>query len=252
MSIFLTGDTHGDFTRFKSKAVKDLSLTKDDFMIICGDFGGVWSDTPEQKHWLDWLNERPFTTLFISGNHENFDLLDALPVERWNGGMVQRVRPGILHLLRGQRYEIGERTFFTMGGAGSRILRILKPNDPLLRVKSEWFSFRKAQFWIEHVNWFRQELPGESEYQTARKTLDECGWSVDYIITHCAPTSIQNMLDLREAQEKGSYLPNRLTDFLDELVKRARFQYWFLGHYHGDAVINDKYVILYEKMIRLD
>lgn len=36
--------------------------------------------------WRSWLNDRPFTTLFVDGNHENFDLLNAYPVENWHGG----------------------------------------------------------------------------------------------------------------------------------------------------------------------
>ena len=120
MSIFITGDTHAGFRRFRKKTFpQQAGLTKDDYVIICGDFGGVWDGTPRERNWLDWLEAKPFTTLFVSGNHENYDLLSALPVETWNGGKVQRVRPSVVHLMRGQVYEIGGRRFFTMGGASS-------------------------------------------------------------------------------------------------------------------------------------
>ena len=49
-------------------------MTKEDYVIICGDFGGVWNkevENKEEKHLLDWLEEKPFTTLFVDGNHEN-------------------------------------------------------------------------------------------------------------------------------------------------------------------------------------
>ena len=251
MSVYMTGDTHGDFSRFQADAFRQ-SVQQDDYVIICGDFGGVWDGGAEEARQLDWLNQQPFFTLFVSGNHENFDLLSAYPKEQWHGGSVQRIRPRVLHLLRGQAFDLCGKKFFTMGGASSRLLRILQPNDPLLRIKGGWFSFRKAQYWIEHVNWFRQEVPDEEEYRTARETLERCHWSVDYIVTHCAPTSIQNLLDLREAQAMGSYLPNKLTDFLDEIASRCTFQYWFLGHYHGDAAVKDKFLILYDHILKLE
>ena len=42
MAIFITGDTHGDFARFKKgNFPEQAELTKEDYVIICGDFGGV-------------------------------------------------------------------------------------------------------------------------------------------------------------------------------------------------------------------
>ena len=66
MAIYITGDTHGDFTRFKEELFPEqANMTKDDYVMICGDFGGVWDGSEEEQRWLDWLEERPFTTLFI-------------------------------------------------------------------------------------------------------------------------------------------------------------------------------------------
>lgn len=103
--IFITGDCHGDFSRFGTKQFPEQKkLGRDDCIIICGDFGGVWDNSPRENYWLDWLNDKPWTTLWVDGNHENYEMLKALPVEVWHGGKVQRVRPNILHLMRGQIY----------------------------------------------------------------------------------------------------------------------------------------------------
>ncbi len=41
--IYITGDTHSDYTRFtENKFPIQAEMTKDDYVIICGDFGGVW------------------------------------------------------------------------------------------------------------------------------------------------------------------------------------------------------------------
>lgn len=73
-------------------------MAREDYVIICGDFGGVWLSDTEEERKMDWLEGRSFTTLFIDGNHENFDQLNAFPVEEWRGEKVHKVRPHIFHL----------------------------------------------------------------------------------------------------------------------------------------------------------
>ena len=43
--IYITGDTHADFRRFTKKQRNRLpfELTENDMVIICGDFGLLWS-----------------------------------------------------------------------------------------------------------------------------------------------------------------------------------------------------------------
>ena len=97
MAIYVTGDTHGSssgsyygvdgFMRRLNTMFfpKQRDLTKDDYVVICGDFGGVWSykgETKEEKYSLDWLESKPFTTLFVPGNHENYDRLTGIPDEK--------------------------------------------------------------------------------------------------------------------------------------------------------------------------
>ena len=92
MAIFITGDTHGDFSRLLPAAFHEQrDLTKDDCLIICGDFGGVWDGNDTEQRWLDWLEARSFTTLFVSGNHENYDMIGEYPLEEWHGGKARHI-----------------------------------------------------------------------------------------------------------------------------------------------------------------
>ncbi|MBQ9616883.1 MAG: metallophosphatase family protein [Oscillibacter sp.] len=252
MAVYLTGDTHRDFSRFQEDAFPEQSeLQKSDYVLICGDFGGVWDGSPEENDLLDWLDARPFTTLFVSGNHENYALLSGCPVEEWHGGLTRRVRPSIRLLQRGQIFDLDGKRFFTMGGASSREIPILERADPLFSVRRKWHEYRKNVYWIRGETWFPEEMPNEDEYRAARENLDRAGWAVDYVVTHCAPTSIQNLFDLTEAQSTGSYLVNRLTDFLDEIAQQCTFDCWFFGHYHGNYVIENRYILLYDRIIQL-
>lgn len=88
MSVYATGDCHGTFHRFGCEYFPEqANMTRDDFVIICGDFGGLWENSNEESYRLDWLSDKPWTTLWVDGNHENYALLADLPTEMWHGGV---------------------------------------------------------------------------------------------------------------------------------------------------------------------
>ena len=221
--IYVTGDTHGNFRRFQPEYFPEQAgLTKNDVVIIAGDFGGVWFGDSRDDETLDWLERLPFTLAFVCGNHENYDALERYPVAEWHGGKVHRVRPHVLHLMRGQVFELESYRFFTMGGA--------KSHDTNHR--------------INHISWWRQELPSDEEYSEALQNLERYNWQVDYIITHCAPTSIALMGSRHNEAD-------RLTDFLQEVRERARYHYWLFGHYHDNKAIDEKHILLWEQIVRI-
>ncbi len=248
MEVFITGDTHGNFRRFLPEFFYEQEwLNKEDILLIAGDFGGVWYGDDRDSNGLDFLEQRPFTTAFVSGNHENYDALRAYPPEEWHGGKVRRIRPSVLLLERGQVFELGGKRIFAMGGASGHDIRdgILEPDDPLFLERFQTPNAQGAPFRVNHRSWWKEELPSEAEYREARTNLEKAGWAVDYIIPHCAPAIIQNAL-LREFST-----PDALTDFLEEVCRQCRFKYHFFGHCHSNLVLQQKYVLLYEQILRL-
>ena len=69
--IYITGDTHGEISRFsENEVIKNLN--SDDYLIICGDFGFIFSQNNTitaqiENENLDYISSLPFTTLFIDG-----------------------------------------------------------------------------------------------------------------------------------------------------------------------------------------
>lgn len=54
--IFVTGDCHGNFERFKPEYFPEQAqMTKRDIVICAGDFGGVWFGDGRDEAALDWL-----------------------------------------------------------------------------------------------------------------------------------------------------------------------------------------------------
>ena len=173
MAIYVTGDVHGRAEYGSSRfAFKNWplgrTLTRDDAVIVAGDFGFVWDGSNAEKYWLDWFESKPWTTCFVDGNHENHRMLAELPVREWSGGLVHEARPHVLHLMRGEVFDIGGLTVLAMGGAAS--------NDRQCR--------------REGRSWWPEEMPSEEEMERCRASLDLVGWKVDYVVTHEAPAAL--------------------------------------------------------------
>ena len=227
--IFITGDTHGeiDIRKFNSrKFPEQKKLTKSDFMIVAGDFGLIWDGSNEFKYWLNWLSEKSFTTLFIDGNHENFELLNSYPVINWKGGKAHQITDSVIHLMRGQIFVIDKLKFFTFGGA-----------------KSSDKEFRK-----EGVSWWKEEMPSQEEYVEGLRNLEINNWIVDYVITHTCPVEVQDILIKRFYKNLEVTELNR---YLFEIDSKTNYKHWYFGHNHLDENLTDKHTILYNKIIRL-
>ena len=245
--IFITGDCHAAYTKLGYKMFPEgRNLTKDDYVIICGDFG-LWDESVEMNYWLNWLEAKPFTTLWVDGNHENFDLINRFSVEKWIGGKVHFIRPSVIHLMRGQIFTIAGKTFFTFGGARSHDIRdgILELDDPMLKVKERELRRRGAMFRINHYSWWREEMPSDEERAEGWHTLEEANWQVDYIITHCcAGTTLSE-------RSGGFYKDDEQTAFFSKIKEKCAFKHWFFGHYHVNENWSDKETCLYDQIIEL-
>ena len=222
--IFVTGDTHLgiDISKLNSKNFpQGCHFTKDDYVIICGDCGLTWDKSRETQYWVIWISNKPWTTLCIDGNHENFDELYSIPCEKKFGGNVRRVSDSIFYLNRGEVFELCGKTFFTMGGADS--------------IDKAWRTPGKS--------WWKEEMPNFEEMEYAMDTLEKKGWIVDFVLTHSAPSNILYQIN---PMFKRDYL----SDFLYEVYKKLHYKEWYFGHYHVDADF-DKHHCLYNDIVRI-
>lgn len=248
--IYCTGDTHGNWNRFSTDIFPEQKeMTRDDFVIICGDFG-LWADTKEEKYWLDWLNDKPFTTLFIDGNHENFTRLNnEFEVVGFHGGKAHKVRDNIYHLIRGYVFDICDKKIFTFGGAKSHDIDdgIIDPANFKTKkdFQEEYKHWVKAGkiFRVNNVSWWKEEMPTAEEMAFGLKTLAAHNFKVDFIITHCCPQQVVSMFSPYKADE--------LTEYFDAVAEKTKFKKWFFGHYHDNRQIMCDYVMLYEQIIRI-
>ena len=245
--IIVTGDIHGNpFQRLNLENFPEgKTFTKEDYVIILGDFGLVWDDSAMEHSCLNWLENKPWTTLFIDGNHENYDLLNKFPIEEWGGGRVQKIRSSVIHLLRGEVYDIGGYKFLAMGGARSHDIQdgVLEVGDPRIKI---WKKDDFKLFRINHISWWEEEIPNEEERKNALKNLAENDYKVDYILTHEAPSSDVVLMD------HLLYHPDEYSRWLEmEIRQKVKYKKWFFGHYHLNLDVNEKETCLFERRIRI-
>ena len=98
-----------------------------------------------------------------------------------------------------------------------------------------------ARFRVLGYSWWPEEMPSGAEYAEAEANLERAGWRVDHILTHCAPSGILPQID-------RGYRPDALTDFLETVRQRCRFSAWYLGHYHREMALEQKYFPRWERI----
>lgn len=210
--IYITGDTHGELDPFLNRLAR-YDLTPNDTVIVCGDFGFVWGD-PYHNAMLKELSKQNYTICFVDGNHENYEFLNLHPVEEnWHGGRIHRVEQNVIHLMRGQIYELEGKSFFTFGGAYSRDKHMRRRN----------------------ISWWEEELPNNDDYKTASTNLNRVDYSVDYVLTHQIPTSI--IYAINHTPDPHDI---ELTGFFDYLYRNGlTFKKWFAGHWHINRTLDE-------------
>ena len=232
--IYVTGDTHRKIdNRFSEKPL--TKLTEKDYLIILGDFGGVWYDDESDNLFLSYFEKQKYTTLFIDGNHENHKKLNDFPVEVWNNGKIHKIKNNIFHLMRGQIFNIDGYKIFTFGGAYSI--------DKNMRT--------------EFIDWWKEEEGNYEEMNEAFDNLEKENNQVDFILTHAGPASkLKNFFNYFGMK----FTSSSTEKFLDEINNKVKFQHWFCGHYHENVNLgwfskekdDGKITILYNKIININ
>ena len=211
--IYITGDTHGLINIEKLYTFSSTrQLTARDYVIIAGDFGAIW-DIKTIEYFISIYNSFPFITLFVDGNHENFDFLYSFPEEEWNGGKIHRISNKIIHLIRGEVFTIDGLKVLAMGGA-----------------ESDDKAFRK-----KHLTWWPQETITKTEIEKALKnSINE--EKIDCIISHTCPKSYipKEIMDMRPTKQE--YISE---EHLDSIANYTNFTKWYFGHWHIDKEINN-------------
>lgn len=229
--VFLTGDTHGSFSRVISFC-KEHHLTADDALIILGDVGLNYYGDPRDNHGKTKLAALPCTFFCIHGNHE------ARPTPKtgyrqttYRGGKVwvQDIHPNILFAIDGEVFNFAGKECIVIGGAYSV--------DKYYRLARGW-------------HWFEDEQPSPEIRRKVEGVLDKRGWKVDVVLSHTCPAQYEPievflpMIDQRKVDKSTE-------EWLGKIEERLTYDKWFCGHYHTSKSI-DKLRFMFEDFLELE
>jgi len=270
--VFRFGDLHGDSNseyQFLNKTnfPEQKELTKNDVFIQLGDFGYVWyypkslEGYKKDIHKLNEIADKNFTTLVIPGNHENYDIINALPIiEKW-GGKVYELKlksNSIFFAVRGEIYTINNKKFFTFSGAttSSKENRFsFQEYESGERVKKKKFRYgelKKVVFEkvkLKEISFWPQELSTLNERVNALDNLKRNDFKVDYILTHTPPNFVVQEILTKTELNKGKFTCSTAL-FLDKVANQTNFKEWFYGHLHFNEIYEKdgkKYFCHYKK-----
>jgi hypothetical protein len=253
--IYITGDTHREFERLSLyNFPQQTELTRNDYLIICGDFSGVWSylfETKSEKELLDSFTLLRYTILFVDGNHENHTRLKEYPRVKFHGGMAHKIRQNVYHLMRGYVFDFDGKKFFTFGGAQSHDIQdgILRREnyELLIDMLNDYKALTNQGKYVRmnEISWWKEELPNSAEMKRGIENLKKVDFKVDFVITHCPPREICKWC--------GYYDSDKLLDYFDKLLDMGlKFDEWWSGHLHRNEYnLFSKYNIIFKEIVRI-
>lgn len=215
--IYITGDTHGDINDLLSRKINKIK--KGDKLIICGDFGFLWDNSPQEQKNLQKLSKKNFDILFVEGAHENFEMIHSCKEVDLYRGRGYKIAKNIYCMKRGEVYEIESKRIFTLGGGAD-----IEPLDD---------SYMESP-----------SMPSDDEYLQSVNNLDKYHRDVDIIITHEAPASVKRLIN-------RSAVVNELNLFLDTVLHNTRFRNWFFGSLHADRQISSNMYCTWHEVYRI-
>lgn len=222
--IYVTGDVHGDLSRFGDKRLRKLK--KGDSLIICGDFGLIWDGSDKEKKILKRLGKRKYNILFLPGAHENFEELEKYEYEQWKGGMTRRISGNLRCLASGSIFCIDDKDIFVFGGGRGEKNGGEAPCSEEIRLK--------------------YEVPDKEIMENADLLLKERGNKVDYVLSYSPPLSIAEFLVGSEAESDTPSV------YLEGKKGELEFKRWFFGKYHITKLIPPRYMGVFDEVITAD
>lgn len=227
---YITGDTHGDFTRIE-RFCERFHPTRDDVMIILGDAGFNYYGGKRDQRVKQRMAEMSITIFSIHGNHEmRPGKIPSYHLQQWHGGMVfvEDAYPSLLFAVDGEVFDMGGLQTIAIGGAYSV--------DKYYRLMNGW-------------NWWPDEQPTPEMKKGIEKCLDYQHWKVDVVLSHTVPLKYEPV-EVFLPQIDQSQVDKSTETWLDSIEDLLAYRHWYAGHYHTEKEI-DRLTLLFESIREL-
>ena len=253
--IILTGDCHGNLTqRFSYRSNPCLkNLTEKDYVIVLGDFGVPWfnpelefydlwtkPDSNKEEHYLlKFLNDKPWTTIVLMGNHDNYDLVEHMPLVEFHGANVRhcvyqnKLYHKIYYVETPQIMTLDGIEFMMIPGADSHDTDyIFDYDDPNVKKYIKHINHENYKhgtdttYRVNHFSWWEHERVNEELVNDLIKNTT----NVDYILSHEPPAAVY--AQWKAPGTPGRLVPSKSSEILENVRRSVNYKQWFHGHLH--------------------
>ena len=225
--IYITGDTHGDFSRierFCDMVRPDVS----DTMIILGDAGFNYYGGERDRNTKLAMSRLPITIFSIHGNHEaRPETIPSYHAIDWRGGKVyiEDDYPNLLFAMDGEVYDLDGTRTIVIGGAYSVDKR-----------------YRQTMGW----NWWADEQPSAETKARVERVLAARDWKIDAVLSHTVPLKYEPVEAFMSCIDQSKV--DKTTEiWLDGIEDRLTYKRWYAGHYHTEKSI-DRMTLMFESI----
>lgn len=228
--IFITGDTHGSYSRIVRFCEDIGSLNEKDIMIVLGDTGlNYYGDGRDEKKKNKVSAKVPVTMFFIHGNHDlRPQTIKTYHQKNWRGGVVfyEEARPNLLFAKDGEIFDFQGKRTLAIGGAYSI--------DKEFRLQNGYL-------------WFADEQPSPQIKEFTEMQLQKVNWRIDTVLSHTCPLRYEPREAFFDSVNQNEV--DKSTEvWLDSLENRLTYRRWFCGHFHIDKKI-DKVQFLFKDIV---
>lgn len=223
--IYITGDTHREFTRILFLTYQNQTSV-DDIIIILGDAGINYYDKETDDSLKRQLAQEPITFFCIHGNHEKRpQTISTYKEKEFKEGIVyyEEEFPNLLFAKDGEIYNFNNQKVLVVGGAYSV--------DKELR----------QQF---NYGWWPDEQPNEEIKEKVLKAIKNN--KVDIILSHTCPYKYLPYEVFLSGIDQ-SKVDQSTELFLDNIENTVNYKKWYCGHYHTEKKV-DKIEFLFESI----
>jgi hypothetical protein len=216
--IYITGDTHGEFSRFTDFCQR-FETTKNDIMIILGDAGINYYGKRKDKLVKEHLQALPLTFFCIHGNHEiRPTTIPTYENQLWNNGIVyyEPDYSNILFAKDGEVYDLDGYKSLVLGGAYS---------------VDKFYRLQKG------YGWWEDEQPSDEIKLDIESKLEGID-GIDVVLSHTCPYKyIPREVFLACVDQ--STVDSTTEVWLDTIEESLNYRKWYCGHYHTDKKIDN-------------
>jgi len=225
--IYITGDTHGEFGRFKHFC-REHSVCRDDLMIILGDAGFNYARNKHDTERKTYVSGLGMTVFSIHGNHELRPTdVEGYKTREFCGGTVwyEEAYPNLLFAMDGEIYRFGEYDCIVIGGA---------------------YSVDKKLRQLTGRRWFANEQPSSEIKTFVEKQLAERGNKIDIVLSHTCPFKYEPTEVFLPGFDQ-SKVDTSTEEWLGRIEEGLSYRKWYCGHFHTSKKI-DKLQFMFKEI----